>query len=122
MTPCWKALSAREYCISTVTDAHDRDTRRICDTAFNGPGYGVEQVIIHATSPFAVSSIDEVLAEPHRTAEIHAQHAIAAVSQPLMLGFEAEDIPGPGPTVNQQHQWTRLLHAVGTREIRHQIE
>ena len=62
---------------------------RVGDAFLHGPVDGVDQVVVHLAAPFAVAGVDERLAEAGRAAEVHRQHGVAAVGQPLVVRIEA---------------------------------
>src|SRR3984893_4486922 len=102
---------ADEGSIASIASAHDGDLARIGDFLVDRPGDSIEEVIIHASAPFQIASIDEGLAETGRTPEVHAQHRITTVGKPLMNEVESESIACPRTTVNHKHH--RLWYLVG---------
>ena len=58
---------------------------------------------MHLAAPLQVAGIDEGLAEAGGAAEVHRQHGIAAVRQPLVVRVEAVDVACPRAAVHQQH-------------------
>ena len=90
------------------------------------PVDGVEQVVVHLAAPLQVAGIDEALAEAGRAAEVHRQHRIAAVRQPLVARVEAIAVARPRAAVHQQHHRQRRLglrlFAGRQRQVRHQLQ
>ena len=61
------------------------------------------QIVVHLAAPLQVAGVDERLAEAGRAAEVHRQHGIAAICQPLVLGLVAVAVAAPRAAMHQQH-------------------
>ena len=71
---------------------------------------------MHLAAPLEVARRDERLAEARRTAEVHRQHGIAAVGEPLVVGVEAVVIARPRTAVHHEHhRHGQRRHAVAVR-------
>ena len=89
--------------VAAVAAAHDRHLLRVGVALLDGPVDGVDQVVVHLAGPLAVAGVEELLAEAGRAAEVHLQHRVAAVGQPLRLRVVAPAVARPRPAVDQQH-------------------
>jgi hypothetical protein len=70
---------------------------------------------MHLAGPLAIAGVDESLAEPGRTAEIHAQDCIAPIGEPLVVGIEAPHVTAPGAAMDQQHHRQSVYRRAATR-------
>ena len=73
---------------------------------------------MHRTGPLPVSGVEEVLAVSRRAAEVHLQHRVAAIGEPLHVAAITPGIARPRAAVYVQHHRQVLrLHADRQREI-----
>ena len=115
---------ADERRIAAVASAEDRHALGIGDSLGDRPVDGVDQVVVHLAGPLEVGGVDERFAKARRAAEVHAEHGVASIGQPLMRRREAPGVASPRTTVHVEHQRARHPpRAVARqREIRHERE
>ena len=104
--------------IAAVGAAHDGDAPAIGNSLLHRPLHGVDQVVMHLAAPLQVAGVEECLAEAGGAAEIHRQHGIAAIGQPLVVRVIAVLVSCPRPAVHQKHhrQWPLGSAALAFRQ------
>ena len=63
---------------------------------------------MHLARPFEIGGVDEGLAEPSRPSIVDAQHRIAPVGEPLVIGMQPPLVARPRPAVDQKNHGQSL--------------
>src|SRR5688500_17621019 len=100
----WGKRQSGEGSVTAVTANHDGDGSIIGNTLFHGTIHSIEQIVVHRRAPFHVARVGEGLAKTGRSAEVHAQHCVPAICQPLMPGIESPCVASPWTTMHKQHR------------------
>jgi hypothetical protein len=83
---------------------HDGDFFRVGNALLHDPVEAVEQVVVHFARPLAIAGVEELFAVSRGTTEVHLQHRVTAVRQPLRNIVVPPRITAPGTAVDEEHR------------------
>ena len=105
--------------VAAIARAVDANALGIDDALGDEVFHAVSDIVLHGSTPLAVSSGEQFVAVAGRAAEVRLKHGVASVGEKLHVGVPAPVVAGgrPAMRVNDQRK-VLALTAVGDRQER----
>src|SRR5215468_11372414 len=105
--------SSRESSISSIIPTYDAHPLRVRNSLSDQIGDSIRYVILHESTPLAISGLAKGLSETSRTTELRLQNGVAACGKELRPPIESWKVTRFRPTMDQDHQGQVLTRGFG---------